>query len=204
MCRSALQLLLHLNSKYTGLNGYTVVKTRTRTATDYQHGLNQRGGLAEECRIDQPDKSLLLLQKDLLYAISGTLYNISRHPDNLKLMYALELRVKTRRAASDLLIASSLTAAHNQDPQLSSLKISVQAKSSSPLDESAVHNASYADAEAAASDRAEDPAPGVASRKTSVRVSRTLQPVPIHDVHLTHGQEEASPGCLQMNLATVH
>ena len=94
MCSLSLKLLLHLNSKYTGLNGYsTTIKGGQQLP---EHGGRGPQGAGPS---DSP------LVQELLYATSGCLHNLSRNPHNAQTLYEVELRVKTRRAAADLLLA---------------------------------------------------------------------------------------------------
>jgi hypothetical protein len=86
MCRLAIKLLLHLNSKFTGLNGYGMTTT------------------AAPSSLRATAQSNLVME--LLYATSGCLLNIARHPRNHFTLFGVELEVKTRRAAEDLLLAS--------------------------------------------------------------------------------------------------
>ena len=96
MCKLSLQLLLHINSKFAGLNGYTTAAVV---------GSTSRGEAAEtSSQNKQRDMgSAGLLVQEILYATSGCLHNIARHPHNVYILYNIELKVKIRRAAADLL-----------------------------------------------------------------------------------------------------
>ena len=87
MCNLSLKLLLHLNSKHSGLNGYSAVGGSAGTPQQQQNPASRPSSLVQE----------------LLYATSGCLHNISRNPHNLFSLYEIELKMKTRRAAADLL-----------------------------------------------------------------------------------------------------
>ena len=96
MCSLSLKLLLHLNSKYTGLNGYST------TIKGSQQQPGHGGHRSPGARAGPSDSPLV---QELLYATSGCLHNLSRNPHNAQTLYEVELRVKTRRAAADLLLA---------------------------------------------------------------------------------------------------
>jgi hypothetical protein len=90
MCQDALTLLIHLNSKYSSLNGYN-------------YNLNSRPTFAAR---DSMQSVYSRLAADILYASSGALWNLSRNAECRILMYNLELSAKARKAAVDVLEAS--------------------------------------------------------------------------------------------------
>ena len=115
MCRLSLKLLLHLNSKFTGLNGYAAPGTSNGTSetSDAERHSYQKKDVQQTATARSP-----ALVTQLLYATSGCLQNIARHPRNHFTLFGVELEVKTRRAAEDLLASgasprASLDVAHS-------------------------------------------------------------------------------------------
>ena len=100
MCKLSLQLLLHINSRFAGLNGYT---DAVAGSTSGQGEASSSSPSQKNVKQREMGSAGSALVQEILYATSGCLHNIARHPHNVYIMYNIELKVKIRRAAADLL-----------------------------------------------------------------------------------------------------